>query len=177
MTLVAAVAALPLAAVWGIGHAEVEDYLGPHRVHFASNFSGEVEIDLGPIGNAYLTSPVRPIGVDDHRRRGRVGGGDGWLALLRADTGRVHRPLRRPEEAVAGIVERLEADAVSAGSRSKPFCCWPSRLFKLRGRLLAPWVVPRLTRRRTVAAYLVVLALIVGSILVPKGPRGCADPG
>ena len=57
------VAALPLAAVWGIGHASVDDYLGPHRVTFASNFSGEIEIDLGPIGNAYLTSPARPIGL------------------------------------------------------------------------------------------------------------------
>jgi len=49
-------------------------------------------------------------------------------------------------------------------------------LFKLRGRLLAPWVVPHLTRRRTAAAYLVVLALIGGSILVPRDPEGVRIP-
>src|SRR5687768_8882225 len=63
VTVLAAAAAVPLAAVWGIGHADVHDYLGPHRVNFASNFTGEVEVDLGPIGNAYLTSPVAPVGL------------------------------------------------------------------------------------------------------------------
>src|SRR4029453_5138022 len=51
-TLLAALAAAPLAVVWGISHAHVDDYLGPHRVNFASNFRGEVELNLGPIGNA-----------------------------------------------------------------------------------------------------------------------------
>jgi hypothetical protein len=63
LTLLAALAAAPLAVVWGISHARVEDYLGPHRVTFASNFRGEVELNLGPIGNAYLESPVSPIGL------------------------------------------------------------------------------------------------------------------
>src|SRR5215216_6531053 len=63
LTLLAALAAAPLAVVWGISHAQVDDYLGPHRVNFASNFSGEVEVNLGPIGNAYLASHVRPIGL------------------------------------------------------------------------------------------------------------------
>ena len=49
-------------------------------------------------------------------------------------------------------------------------------LFKLRGRLLAPWVVPHLTRRRTLAAYAVVLAVIGGSILVPKDADGVRIP-
>ena len=49
-------------------------------------------------------------------------------------------------------------------------------LFKLRGRLLAPWVVPHLTRRRTAVAYLVVLAVIGGSILVPRDPEGVRIP-
>src|SRR5215218_791952 len=63
LTLLATLAAVPLAAVWGISHGQVEDYLGPHRASFASNFSGEVEVNLGPIGNAFLASPVGPIGL------------------------------------------------------------------------------------------------------------------
>src|SRR6188472_1733999 len=63
LTLLAALAAAPLAAVWGISHAHVEDYLGPHSASFDSNFSGEIQLDLGPIGNAYLESPVRPLGL------------------------------------------------------------------------------------------------------------------
>ena len=63
VTLAAALAAAPLAAAWGIGHARVEDYFGPHRAEFASNYSGELQIDLGPIGNAYLPSPMAPVGL------------------------------------------------------------------------------------------------------------------
>src|SRR5688572_22982445 len=57
LALLAALAVAPLAMVWGISHAQVDDYLGPHRVNFASNLGGEVEVNLGPIGNAYLASP------------------------------------------------------------------------------------------------------------------------
>ena len=41
LTLLAALAAAPLAVAWGISHAQVDDYLGPHRVNFASNFHEE----------------------------------------------------------------------------------------------------------------------------------------
>ena len=38
VTLAGALAAAPLAIAWGAGHAQVEDYLGPHRATFASNY-------------------------------------------------------------------------------------------------------------------------------------------
>ena len=176
VTVVAAVAALPLAAVWGIARADVDDYLGPHRVNFASSFSGEVEIDLGPIGNAYLTSPVRPIGLTI--TVGGVGSAAGTLNdLFSEQTLAAYAALyAEPEEAVAGIVERLEADAVQRAFLAEAVLVLAFGLFKLRGRLLAPWVVPHLTRRRTAAAYLVVLALIGGSILVPRDPEGVRIP-
>src|SRR5918998_3899560 len=63
VTLAAALAAAPLAAAWGIAHARFEDYFGPHRAQFASNYSGELQVDLGPIGKAFLPSPIAPIGV------------------------------------------------------------------------------------------------------------------
>ena len=42
LTMLATLAAAPLAAVWAISHARVDDYLGPHLVSFASIFIGEV---------------------------------------------------------------------------------------------------------------------------------------
>lgn len=56
-TVLAALLAVPFAAAWGIAHAEVEDYLGPHRVWFATNFSGEVAVDLGPTGPRSCPAP------------------------------------------------------------------------------------------------------------------------
>ncbi len=176
MTVLAAVAALPLAAVWGIANADVDDYLGPHRVNFASTFSGEVEIDLGPIGNAYLISPVRPIGLTI--TVGGVGSAAGTLNdLFSEQTLAAYAALyAEPEEAVAGILERLEAEAARQGFLAEAVLVLAFGLFKLRGRLLAPWVVPHLTRRRTLAAYLVVLAVIGGSILAPRDPQGVRIP-
>ena len=54
LTLLATLLAAPFAVLWGVGHPSIHDYLGPHRVTFASNYDGEIEIeiDLGPIGNA-----------------------------------------------------------------------------------------------------------------------------
>ena len=43
-TLAAALVAAPLAVAWGAGHARVEDYLGPHRASFASNYSGGISV-------------------------------------------------------------------------------------------------------------------------------------
>ena len=51
LTLVVALAAAPFAAVWAISHARVEDYLGPHRVSFASNFTGEIELNRANVAN------------------------------------------------------------------------------------------------------------------------------
>ena len=113
LTFAAVAGRRPLAAVWGIGHADVDDYLGPHRVNFASSFSGEVEIDLGPIGNAYLTSPVRPIGLTiTVGGVGSAAGDPGWL--FSEQTLAAYAALyAEPEGAVAGIVERLRSGGCS----------------------------------------------------------------
>src|SRR5688572_24264153 len=119
LTLLAALAAAPLAAVWGISHAQVEDYLGPHRVKFASNFSGEVELNLGPFGNAYLASPASPIGLDI-----TVGGvgtaAENLTSLLSEDTLIAYTSLyTEPREALAGIVEHLVRDTVREGLKAE----------------------------------------------------------
>jgi predicted phosphodiesterase len=167
LTLLAAVAAAPLALVWGISHARVEDYLGPHRVRFASNFRGEIELNLGPIGNAYLESPVRPIGL------AVTVGGVGTAAenpssLFSEQTLIAYTSLyAEPREALSGIVERLTQEAVREGLKAEAVLLLGIAIWRLRRQLAPPWITTKVTRRRAAAAYVTVVALIVGSILIP----------
>jgi predicted phosphodiesterase len=176
LTLVAALAAAPLATVWGIGHAQVEDYLGPHRAHFASNFSGEVEVNLGPIGNAYLASPLRPIGLTI--TVGGVGSASQNLgSLLSEQTLVAYTSLyTEPGESISGIVERLAQDAVREGLKAEAVLLLGVGIWRLRRQLLAPVITTSLTRRRAAAVYLTVLALVVGSVLVPQEPKDSRYP-
>jgi predicted phosphodiesterase len=176
LTLLAALAAAPLAAVWGISHAQVEDYLGPHQVRFASNFSGEVELNLGPFGNAYLLSPASPIGLDI-----TVGGvgtaAENLSSLLSEDTLIAYTSLyTEPREALAGIVEHLVRDAVREGLKAEAVLLLGVAIWRLRRQLMPPWIVTRVTRRRAAVIYLTVVALLIGSILVPERPKGPRYP-
>jgi predicted phosphodiesterase len=167
LTLLAALAAAPLAVVWGISHAQVTDYLGPHRVRFASNFSGEIELNLGPIGNAYLESPVRPVGLAI-----TVGGvgiaADSPNSLFSEQTLIAYTSLYAdPMEALSGIVERLMQDAVREGLKAEAVLLLGIATWRLRRQLAPPWITTKLTRRRVAAAYMTVVVLIVGSILIP----------
>jgi predicted phosphodiesterase len=171
LTLLAALAAAPLAAVWGISHAQVDDYLGPHRVNFASNFHGEVEVNLGPIGNAYLASPARPIGLTI--TVGGVGSAsENPSSLFSEQTLAAYTSLyTEPREAISGVVERLAHDAVREGLKAEAVLLLGVAIWRLRRQLLPPWIVTGVTTRRAVAVYVTVLALIVGSILVPQRPK------
>jgi predicted phosphodiesterase len=176
LTLLAALAAVPLAAVWGISHAQVDDYLGPHRVNFASNFDGEVEVNLGPIGNAYLASPVRPIGLTI--TVGGVGATSANLgSLFSEQTLAAYTSLyTEPREAISGIVERLAHDAVWEGLKAEAVLLLGVAIWRLRRQLLPPWIIGRVTTRRAVAVYFVVVALVVGSILVPQKTKDSRYP-
>ena len=168
LTVLVALAAAPLAAVWGISHAQVEDYLGPHRANFASNFSGEVEVNLGPIGNAYFGSPVRPIGLTI--TVGGVGSASQNLgSLFSEQTLAAYTSLyTEPRESISGIVERLAQDAVREGLKAEAVLLLGVAIWRLRRQFLPPWIITRLTRRRVAAVYLTVVALVVGSVLVPQ---------
>ena len=112
LTLLAALAVAPLAVVWGISHAQVDDYLGPHRVKFASDFGGEVEVNLGPIGNALPGEPSTPRWPDHHRGWCRYCGRE-FNSLFSEQTLIAYTSLYiEPGEAISGIVERLAGDAV-----------------------------------------------------------------
>jgi hypothetical protein len=173
-TVLAALAAAPLAAVWGIGHAQVDDYLGPHRVNFASNFAGEIEVNLGPIGNAYLESPVRPIGLTI-----TVGGvgtaSENLTSLFSEQTLVAYTSLyTEPKEALSGIVERLAGDAMWEGLKAEAVLLLGGvAIWSLR-RQRVPGTLSGVTRRRAAAVYVTVVVLVIGSILVserPKHPR------
>ena len=171
LTMLAALAAAPLAAVWAISHARVDDYLGPHRVSFASNFNGEVELDLGPIGNAYLASPARPIGLTI-----TVGGvgtaAESMSSLFSEQTLTAYTSLyTEPGEAISGIVERLAQDAVRKGLEAEAVLLLGVAMWRLRRYLVPPWILSRVTPLRAAAVYLTVVALVVGSILVPQKPE------
>ncbi len=170
LTFAAALAAAPLAVAWGIAHAEVDDYLGPHQVRFATGYSGELKLDLGPIGNAYLPSPVHPIGVTI------TVGGVGTAAesvgsLFSEQTLAAYVNLYNdPQGAVEGIVERLQQRVVVEALKVEALLLVIAAAFALRSRLLSPWAAQWLTVRRVVLAYAVVLVLVVGSILTPPPP-------
>lgn len=171
LTMLAALAAAPLAAVWAISHARVDDYLGPHRVSFASNFNGVVELNLGPIGNAYLASPARPIGLTI-----TVGGvgtaAESTSALFSEQTLTAYTSLyTEPGEAISGIVERLAQDAVRKGFEAEAVLLLGVAMWRLRRYLVPPWILSRVTPLRAAAVYLTVVALVVGSILVPQQPE------
>jgi predicted phosphodiesterase len=176
LTLLAALAAAPLAAVWGISHARVDDYLGPHRVSFASNFRGEVELNLGPIGNAYLPSPVAPIGLS--LTVGGVGSAsENPDGLFSEQTLAAYTSLyTEPEEVLSGIVEGLVQDAVREGLKAEGVLLLGVAIWRLRRQLVAPWIVTTVTRRRAAAVYLAVVTLVVGSILVPPKPTHSRYP-
>jgi hypothetical protein len=176
VTLPAALAAAPLAVASGIAHARVEDYIGPHRAQFASNFSGELQVDLGPIGNAYLPSPIAPIGVVV-----TVGGigaaAEPVGALLSEETLAAYTSLYTDPEGVAqGIVERLGRQAVLEGLQAEAVLLAVFVLFHLRGHLLAEPLARRLTTRRAIVAYAVIVTLVIGSALVPFPQPGLRIP-
>jgi hypothetical protein len=168
LTLLAVLAAAPLAAVWGIGQAQVDDYLGPHKVNFASNFRGEIELNLGPIGNAYLPSPVGPMGLTI--TVGGVGSAaENLNALFSEQTLIAYTALyTEPREAVSGVVDRLARDAVEEGLKAEAVLLVGFVIWRLRRHVVAPLLVMWVTRRRAAAIYVTIVALVVGSILVPQ---------
>jgi predicted phosphodiesterase len=183
LTLLAALAAAPFAVVWGISHARVEDYLGPHRVMFASNFRGEVELNLGPIGNAYLDSPVPPIGLVI--TVGGVGAAaENLNSLFSEQTLIAYTSLyTEPREAISGIVEHLVQDAIREGLKAEAVLLVGVAIWRLHRQLLPPWIITRVTRRRAAAVYLTIVAVAIGSLLVtgqakePRIPVAVSDGG
>ena len=167
---------MPVAAAWGIGHAHIDDYLGPHRATFSANYDGDIKLDLGPIGNAYLPSPAAPIGLGV--TIGGVGQAAESLGSLFSDRTSRPTPASTPSPGRRSADRGTPARSMlwSHGRRSELLTA------ALRGLgATAPMVVALagrscLTGRRVPAVYVVVTALVVGSILVPRGRAGARIP-
>ncbi len=176
-TLCAAILALPLAAAWGIGHARVDDYLGPHQATFAANYSSEIRLDIGPIGNAYLPSPAAPIGLSI-----TVGGPGGQRAqslssLFSDRTLATYATLyTEPDEVFSGVVERLQINALIGGLMAEGALLTLFAVWAMRRHILSTRLSRQLTGRRVIAAYLAVSALVLGSIVVPRDSDGVRIP-
>ena len=168
--LAAAVLAAPLALAWGVGRAEAQDYLGPHQARFASNYSGEIAVDLGPLGNAYLPSPRAPLGL--RVEVGGVGGAAAGDSLLSTSTLTAYTSLYAdPGEAIGGVAERLADDAVAEALRAELVLVLLASGWLLRRRFLAPTVSSHLSPVMAAAVYLTVVGLVGGSLLAPRPDR------
>ncbi len=166
LTVLAAVLALPFALAWGVAHARVDDYLGPHRAVITTDFSASVEIDLGPLGNAYLPSPAAPIGVTI--AIGGVGGTVAGNSLFSDETLSAYAALYAdPEEVITGITERVVQSVIVHTARAELVIMLAVAIWLLRRRLLAPGLVRQISRRRVIMIWAGVSVLVVGSVLAP----------
>ena len=170
-TVGVALLAAPLAVLWGIGHAESNDYLGPHQASFASNYRGEVEVDLGPLGNAYLPSPRAPLGLKI-TVGGVVAAGGGDQSFFSERTLTAYAGIfAEPDEAVAGVVERLVDDVVRESLLAELALLGAFAVVVGRRRLLAERLVRSVSARRAAVAYLTGLAVLSGvTLATPRAP-------
>ena len=131
-------------------------------------------LDLGPIGNAYLPSPIAPIGVVV-TVRGVGSPAESVGSLFSEKTLTAYTSLYADPQGVAqGIVERLGQRAVAEGLKAEAVLLLVFVGFRIRHRLLAENLARRLTARRALVVYACTLVLVVGSVLVPNpqpGPR------
>ncbi len=166
LAVLAAVLAAPFALAWGVGHARVDDYLGPHRATITTDFSGDVEIDLGPLGNAYLPSPAAPVGVTI-----TIGGVSGTVAgtsLFSDRTLAAYAVLYAdPDEVVTGITERVVQSVIRHTASAELVIMLVVAVWLLRRQLLAPRLVRHISRRRVIMTWAGISVLVIGSVLAP----------
>lgn len=173
ITLLVALLLLPLSLLWGIGHAQTTDYLGPHRTDFAVDYSGEITLDLGPLGEAYLPNdvlpgPARVLGVQVEL--GTITNLQGDKLLSEETLSAYLTLVDAPEEALRGIAEELAFDALRETAKAEVVLLLLALVWTQRRRFLSRTLGAKLTPLRMSGAWLVTLCLVGGSILVPPEP-------
>ncbi|QDP97933.1 hypothetical protein FOE78_20305 [Microlunatus elymi] len=164
--LVCGLLAAPLAAIWGLGHAEITDYLGANRATIAVDYTGETRIDLGPLGNAYLPLSYGPVGLT-LTIHGVVEPATGG-SLLSTQTLQSYLNLYNdPAEAITGIRDQLVTSAISHAVVAEIVLVlimigWTQRRHFLSARLV------RMSRTRyAVVSYFVVMIITATVTVAP----------
>lgn len=175
----------PLAAVWAVSHTTVTDFLGPQRSQFSTNFSGEVDLDLGPLGNAYLPQSFGPVGV-----RVEVGGLEGGLGGSTGGAGTAMPGLNAetldsytllytdPDQTIRGVRDRLSDALVTNAVRAELVLVGLALVWRLRRYYLSPRLVEATRRPRSWIGYGTLVLVVVASTLrpVPADPEQVRYP-
>lgn len=163
--LVTGLLAAPLAVVWGVGRAEITDYLGANAVDIAIDFTSETRIDLGPLGNAYLPMDWGPAGltITVHGITDPQTG-----SILSAQTLQSYLTIyNEPQEVIDGIRESLIADAFQHGLLAELLLMailigWTQRHHFLSERLV------RMSRaQQGIFGYLMVIIVVIAVVIAP----------
>jgi len=176
-----AVALLPAAALWGVRNAGTEDYLGPHRTSFRADYSGEITLDLGPLGQAYLPNrfvpvPLRFLGLDV-RVEGVAGTQGSSTRLFSESTLQAYVEVySAPRDVLRGPLEKLAQDAAAETIRAELVLLGVTLLWLVRRRWLTPRVAAALRPRWMAVGYIVLLAVVTGSVVGPPRPVPTRTP-
>lgn len=162
--LVCGLLAAPLATIWGLGHAEISDYLGANRTTISVDYTGETRIDLGPLGNAYLPLAYGPVGLTltIHGLVEPTGGG----SILSTQTLQSYLNLYNdPAEAIAGIRDQLLVSAIGHAAVAEVVLVlimigWTQRRHFLSARLV------RMSRTRYAVVSYFVVAVIAATVAI-----------
>lgn len=114
--------AAPVSALYGISHAEADDYLGANKAHFSVTTHGKTELDFGPVGE--MTIPVHRgtfgIRVEVKGISANSEGPSDVSSLFSPDTLTKYASLYGdPEQAVSGVENLLIEDAIHKGLKAE----------------------------------------------------------
>ncbi len=175
ITLLVALLLAPLAILWGIGHARTKDYLGPNQTEFSLSYSGQITLDLGLLGNAYLPNDrfpalLRPVGLIIEP--GGIPSPTGSnVPLLSQRTLSAYLTLfAEPEATIRGVAENLLSDAIVKSMQAEVVLLSLAIVWTQRRRFLSRRVGAALTPGRMFVCWLVVLSVVTASILAPRPP-------
>lgn len=163
---------LPAAVIWGVRQAQVDDYLGPHRTSFQADYSGEITLDLGPLGQAYLPNefvppPLRFLGLDV-RVEGVAGTQGSSTRLFSESTLQAYvQVYSEPREVLRGPLEKLGQDAAVEAIKAELVLLAAAGLWLLRRRWLSPRLAAVLRPRWMIIGYVVLLAIVAGTVVAP----------
>jgi predicted phosphodiesterase len=163
--VVSALLAAPLAVAWGVGRAEITDYLGANQVTIAVDYTGETRLDLGPLGNAYLPMSYGPAGLTI-----TVGGlhDPAGGSILSTSTLQSYLNLYNdPQEAVAGIRDGLVSDAIGHALGAEIVLVLIMIGWTQRRHFLSPRLVRLARARHGVLGYLMVVIIVFAVAIAP----------